>query len=147
VNDSDALRWAQTELVELVDIRSYSHEEAELGTHLTARLDRLGLPCRLDPVDGAGPNLLVGWDPSPGLLLTAHTDTIIPTWGFGPARVDGTVVHGLGALDDKGGVVACLLALLLVRDNGVDLAHLPVGVGSASTRRPAAPAHCSWPQR
>jgi acetylornithine deacetylase/succinyl-diaminopimelate desuccinylase-like protein len=125
----DALRWAQAELVELVDIRSVSHEEAALAAHLSTRLDRLGLPVRPDPVAGSGPNLLVGWDPTPALLLTAHMDTITPTWDNPDARVDGTVVRGLGAQDDKGGIVACLLALLLARDAGVDLSQVPVGVG------------------
>jgi acetylornithine deacetylase/succinyl-diaminopimelate desuccinylase-like protein len=129
VNESDALQWAQQELIALVNIRSYSHEEAALAAHLAERLDQWDLPVHIDPVAGSGPNLLVGWDAAPELLLTAHTDTITPTWDWRDARVDGAVVHGLGAQDDKGGIVTCLLALLLARAAGLDLARLPIGVG------------------
>jgi acetylornithine deacetylase/succinyl-diaminopimelate desuccinylase-like protein len=38
-------------------------------------------------------------------------------------------VYGLGAQDDKGSVVAALLALQMAREAGVDLASAPVGVG------------------
>ena len=44
-------------------------------------------------------------------------------------RIEGDVLHGLGAQDDKGGVIACLLAMLLARDAGVPLERLAVGVG------------------
>jgi acetylornithine deacetylase/succinyl-diaminopimelate desuccinylase-like protein len=63
-------------------------------------------------------------------MLTAHMDTVRATWDWdGRAVVDGDTVHGLGALDDKGSVVACLLALLLAREAAGDLATLPVSVG------------------
>jgi acetylornithine deacetylase/succinyl-diaminopimelate desuccinylase-like protein len=62
--------------------------------------------------------------------LNAHVDTIRPTWQWnGRAVVGRHDVAGLGALDDKSGVVACLLALLLARAAGVPIERVPVGVG------------------
>jgi acetylornithine deacetylase len=129
VDDDQALRWAQALLVDLVNIRSYSHEETALTAHLQKLLSDDGWPVHADPVDGCGPNLLVGWDRAPQLLLTAHTDTITPDWECGDAEIDGSIVRGLGAQDDKGGVVACLLAFRLARDAGVDLSTRAVGIG------------------
>jgi acetylornithine deacetylase len=62
------------------------------------------------------------------VCLCAHVDTIVPTWDPVPTTVDGTIVRGLGAVDDKGGVVACLLALKLLHDGGTDLNALDVAV-------------------
>jgi len=129
VNDRQALEWAASELVELVNIRSYSHQESEFVAHLSERLGEQGWSVHPDPVEGSGPNLVVGETSRPTLLLTAHTDTITPGWECGAASVDGTVVRGLGAQDDKGGIVAGLLALMLARDDGVDLGRTPVGLG------------------
>src|SRR5262249_53464836 len=47
----------------------------------------------------------------------------------GRAVVDGDLVYGLGAQDDKGCIVACLLAALIARDAGAELADLPVLLG------------------
>ncbi len=129
MDDEQALRWAQALLVDIVNIRSYSHHEHTLTTHLHDLLSDDGWPVYADPVDGCGPNLLIGWHPSPTLLLTAHTDTITPDWVCGDARVDGSVVHGLGAQDDKGGVVSCLLAFRFAQEAGVDLRRMAVGIG------------------
>jgi acetylornithine deacetylase/succinyl-diaminopimelate desuccinylase-like protein len=130
VNDAEALAWAESELCALVDIASPSGHEHEIATYLEERLPQLGLPVRSVPVPGCGPNLLVAWEPRPRLLLTAHLDTVVPTWASDwHARVDGTVVHGLGTQDDKGCLVAGLLALLMARDEGVALETSSVGLG------------------
>lgn len=114
----------------LVEITSYSGREHEIVDHLEQRLRSLGLPAHRQPVPGAADNLLVVWDEHPRLLLTAHVDTIEPTWEWnGRAELRGSAVHGLGAQDDKGCVVACLLALLMARDDGVPIESLPIGVG------------------
>jgi acetylornithine deacetylase/succinyl-diaminopimelate desuccinylase-like protein len=130
VDDAEALSWARSELCALVDIGSASGEEHQVAAYLQERLPQLGLPVRAMPVAGCGPNLLVGWQARPSLLLTAHLDTVVPTWpGDWHASVDGTVVHGLGAQDDKGCLVAGLLALLMARDEGVSLEASSVGLG------------------
>ena len=121
---------ARRELIDLVGIRSYSDHEHDAVDHLVRRCGELGLPLLRQPVDGAADNLLVGWSERPELLLTAHVDTIRPTWEW-DGKVDdrGDLIYGLGAQDDKACVVAALLALLMARDAGVPVESLPVGVG------------------
>jgi acetylornithine deacetylase/succinyl-diaminopimelate desuccinylase-like protein len=73
---------------------------------------------------------VVGWYPEPTLLLTAHLDTIVPMWPTDHrASVDGTIVRGLGAQDDKGCAVAVLLAMLMARDAVAAIDRLPVALG------------------
>jgi acetylornithine deacetylase/succinyl-diaminopimelate desuccinylase-like protein len=121
---------AVRELVDLIQIESFSDQEHRVVEHLVARCEEWSLPVRRLPVAGAGDDLLIGWAERPELLLTAHVDTIRPTWPWdGTATVDGDRVAGLGAQDDKGCVVAAVLALLMAREDGVDLAAAPVGVG------------------
>ena len=118
------------ELVDLVAITSFSDAEHEAIDHLVARCMELGLPAHRQPVESSADNLLVGWSERPELLLTAHVDTIRPTWDWdGTVEVRGDLVVGLGAQDDKGCVVAALLALLMAQDAGVPVASLPVAVG------------------
>jgi acetylornithine deacetylase/succinyl-diaminopimelate desuccinylase-like protein len=121
---------ARRELVDLVGITSFSDHEHDAVEHLVRRCGELGLPVHRQPVDGAADNLLVGWSDRPTLLLTAHIDTIRPIWEWdGKAGIRGDRVEGLGAQDDKGCVVAALLALLMAREAGADVESLPVGVG------------------
>jgi acetylornithine deacetylase/succinyl-diaminopimelate desuccinylase-like protein len=121
---------ATGELVALIEIESFSDQEHRVVEHLVARCEELSLPVRRIPVAGAADDLVIGWAERPEILLTAHVDTIRPTWPWdGRATVHDDVVTGLGAQDDKGCVVAALLALQLARDAGVDLAAASVGVG------------------
>jgi acetylornithine deacetylase/succinyl-diaminopimelate desuccinylase-like protein len=130
MDEHDALAFARDELVRLVGIRSFSDEEHEIVAMLEERCRELELPVRRQPVEGSADNLVISWVDRPALLLNAHVDTIRPTWTWdGDASVDGDVVAGLGALDDKSGVVACLLALLLAREAGVALERRSAGVG------------------
>jgi acetylornithine deacetylase/succinyl-diaminopimelate desuccinylase-like protein len=125
-----ALAFARDELVRLIEIPSFSDEEHAIVNYVERRCGELDVPSRRQPVDGSADNLVIGWSERPELLLTAHLDTIRPTWDFEPrAEVRGDRLHGLGALDDKSGVVACLLGLLLARDAGVPVESLPVAVG------------------
>jgi acetylornithine deacetylase/succinyl-diaminopimelate desuccinylase-like protein len=130
---ADLAAWrerATRELVDLIEIESFSDHEHRVVEHLVRRCEELGVPARRLPVAGAADDLLIGWSERPELLLTAHVDTIRPTWPWsGRAEIRGDRVFGLGAQDDKGCVVAALVALQLARDAGVDLATLPVGVG------------------
>jgi acetylornithine deacetylase/succinyl-diaminopimelate desuccinylase-like protein len=125
----DALDWARDLLVDLIEIPSPSGSEHAVAAHLEQVARELGFPVLRQEVPGYGPNLLIGAE-HPSLVLTAHMDTVSAAWEWdGRGVVDGDVVHGLGALDDKGSVVACLLALKLARDGGADLDALPVAVG------------------
>jgi len=129
----DLAAWtelARRELVDLLGITSFSDHEHEAVDHLVGRCDALGLPVRRQPVDGSADNLLVGWSERPELLLTAHVDTIRPAWEWdGTVEVRGDLIYGLGAQDDKGSVVAAMLALLMSREDGVPVDSMPVAVG------------------
>jgi len=124
-----ATDWARALLVELVEIPSVSSDEHAIARRLESLATELGLPVRRQEVPGYGPNLLIGAMDAT-LMLTAHMDTVPADWEWdGRAVVDGDTVRGLGTIDDKGSVVAALLALVLVRHAGVDPAELPVSVG------------------
>lgn len=124
----DDLAWAIEELARLIEIPSPWGEEGPILAHLERRAAELGVPARRVPVDEGRWNLLVATSERPDLVLVAHVDTIRPTWEWRPiAEIDGSVVRGLGAQDDKGGVATLLL---LLRWFG---AALPEGVGLAFT--------------
>ncbi|MEX2439501.1 MAG: M20/M25/M40 family metallo-hydrolase [Actinomycetota bacterium] len=130
MQEQSALAWAREELTRQVEIASFSDEEHEIVDYLTTRASDLGIPSTRQPVGGSADNLLLGWDPSPQLVLTAHVDTIRPDWPWdGRVRLEGDRLFGLGAQDDKGCVVAAMLAFELAREAGVDLAAMPVGIG------------------
>jgi len=118
---TDHQQWVEDELVRLIGIFSPSGGEGDIVEYLTGRLTGDGLlPWRI-PTPGGHDNVVVG-SQEPVLVLTAHLDTIRPTWPWdGAARIDEGIVYGLGAVDDKGGVVAVMLALALAREQGIDL--------------------------
>ena len=128
MNDAEARAWAGRELLDLVAISSPSESEHGAVSHLEQRCASWGLPVRRMAVDGAADDLVIGWSQRPTLLLTAHIDTVTPTWAWDAALEDG-VVRGLGAGDCKGSVIAFSLGLLLARERGVDLETLPVALG------------------
>jgi acetylornithine deacetylase/succinyl-diaminopimelate desuccinylase len=128
MNDADARAWAERELLDLVSIPSPSEREHDAVAHLESRCADWELPTRRLAVTGAGDDLFVGWSEHPALLLTAHIDTVVPTWSWSPSS-DGTTVGGLGAADCKGSVVAFLMGLLFARERGVDLTSLPIALG------------------
>jgi acetylornithine deacetylase/succinyl-diaminopimelate desuccinylase-like protein len=116
--------------VRLVEIASPSGDEAAIVDYLEGRAGELSLPARRDRVAGGRDNLVVGWPLEPQVALVAHVDTVKPTWEWdGKARIRGDEVWGLGAVDDKGSVVAALLGLLLARDAGVPVTDLPLSLG------------------
>ena len=133
MNEDEAVAWAIEELVAQIEIRSISDHEDRMMAYLDDRCRALGFPTTVQPIEGAGPNVLVRWDgrtDPPDLLLTAHTDTIDPVWDWRDvATVEGTVVTGLGAQDDKGCGVAILLGAVLAREAGVDLSATSVALG------------------
>jgi len=101
-----AERLAQRTL-ELVNIPSVSREEAALHRHVLEAAQRLRA---FRTADVPGQGLLV--EPGersgkPLLLLAGHLDTV-PQQGNLPGRIEGDVLHGLGASDMK-----CALAVML----------------------------------
>ena len=128
MNDADARAWVSRELLDLVAIYSPSGKEHDAVDHLEARCAAWGLPVQRLSVDGAADDLVIGWSARPSLLLTAHIDTITPTWPWDAVLDDG-LVRGLGAGDCKGSVIAFALGMLLAAERGVDLASAPVALG------------------
>lgn len=96
--------------LELVDIPSESHHEAEVRAHLLSLV-----PPVFEPEYAAEDAFVFARPRRPGVplvLLVGHYDTV-PAQGNLPGRIEGGAVHGCGATDMKGGVA---VALEVVRD-------------------------------
>ncbi len=128
MNDDEACAWVGRELLELVAIPSPSESEHDAVDHLVNRCAEWKLPVTRMRVDGAADDLLIGWSDRPTLLLTAHIDTVTPTWSW-QASIDAGTIGGLGAADCKGSVVAFALGMMLARERGVDLQTAPIALG------------------
>src|SRR6266536_4416513 len=85
--------------LQLVDVPSESRREAELVALVRSLVPR-------EPLYDDGEVLLYG-EPAAPVLLAGHLDTV-PAQGHVPGRIDGGVVHGLGASDMKGGIAVML---------------------------------------
>jgi len=112
-------------LAELVEIPSPSGAEGRIVDRIEALCESWSLPALRIRSELGRDSLVLGLAVEPALALVAHVDTIAPPWPA-KARVEGDVVHGLGAVDDKGGVVACLLAARALVAAGEDLEQLGV---------------------
>ena len=106
---------------ELVAIPSESHQEQAITDHLEVglrdvpwlRLDRVGNTLVARTELGRGMRLLLG----------GHTDTV-PVNGNLPGRVDGDVLHGLGAADMKSGVAVLFELARTVAEPAVDVTYV-----------------------
>jgi succinyl-diaminopimelate desuccinylase len=104
--------------LELVDIPSVSRHEAEIAAYVRGAVP---LPVLYDD----GDSILFGRRRTglPLVVLAGHLDTVPPQDNL-PGRLDGGVVHGLGASDMKGGL-AVMIELARAQPPGdVDLAYL-----------------------
>jgi len=122
---SAAVAEARDLLAELVDIPSPSGSEGRIVDRIESLCAEWSLPSTRVRSELGRDSLVVGARERPALAFVAHVDTIAPPW---PARavIDGDVVRGLGSVDDKGGVVACLLAARALVAAGEDLDGLGV---------------------
>jgi succinyl-diaminopimelate desuccinylase len=100
----------------LVDIPSVTGDEAAVCDAIAQRLAG-------SPQHRFGHSLVVGAPTGrPVILLVGHLDTV-PSQGQGPARLEGELLHGLGAADMKSGL-SCIIHLLedsLVRSGPFDV--------------------------
>ena len=116
-------------LVDAVAIYSPSYAEAPVARLFAQRLEQAGLTVEWLPVpsgQGAGPrhDLVVRLGPQPpAMLWVGHLDTIEAVHGFHPPRLEGDVLHGLGAADMKGGCAAMAEALIALAGSGAELAR------------------------
>ena len=90
----------------------------------------LGFDVRVQEVSPDRPNLVAttGSGDGPGLLLLGHSDVVPPGpgWTGDPftARRDGDLIVGRGAADMKGGVAACVAAMVALSragEHGIEL--------------------------
>lgn len=130
--DETELGIARELLAELISIPSPSGGEGHIIDHLESWAETNGLSSRRVPAENGRESLVVGAHPDPVLAVVAHVDTITATWPDATTpRASGNVMHGLGAVDDKGGVVACMMAALSFREAGGDLDRVPASIAFA----------------
>ena len=126
-------------VVELVNIPSRTGRERRAAEYLVSYMASRGLNSQLQEISAERGNavaMLKGSGQSPRLLFNGHLDTSFTgieeddlpatgplTDGFRPKAIvkDGWV-HGLGAINMKGGVAAFIEAACALRDSGVKLA-------------------------
>ena len=112
-------------LRQLVEIESPTGDKAandRLGRVIAAELESVGGQVEVFPQTEYGDHLLARW-PGRGRhgLIIGHRDTVWPAGTLartGYERSDGRI-YGPGVLDMKGGIAATLVALGLLRDNGL----------------------------
>jgi acetylornithine deacetylase/succinyl-diaminopimelate desuccinylase-like protein len=112
-------------LAELVAIPSPSGQEGLVVDRIEELCAEWGVAARRVRSEMGRDSLVAGARREPALAFVAHVDTIDPPWPA-EAIVDGDIVRGLGSADDKGGVVACLLAARALVSAGADLDELGV---------------------
>ncbi|WP_367834243.1 M20/M25/M40 family metallo-hydrolase [Vulcanisaeta sp. JCM 16159] len=93
-------------LMEALSIYSPTGDEHELAEFLTELLIMNGFEARIDEV---GNVIAIKGDGEPVLWLHAHMDTVP---GFIEVRREGNKIIGRGASDDKGPLMAMLLAFM-----------------------------------
>jgi len=125
VSESE-LAEARDLLCELVSIPSASGAEGRITERLEDWAHEHAVPNRRVPAENGRESLVLGDSREPVLAIAAHVDTVSATWPEATVpRVVGNTVHGLGAVDDKGGVLACLLAARALARRGVNFTQIP----------------------
>jgi succinyl-diaminopimelate desuccinylase len=104
--------------LELVDIPSESRNEAGITAYVRAAVP---LPVLYDDGDA----LLFGRrrEGPPLVVLAGHLDTV-PAQGNLPGRLDGGIVHGLGASDMKAGLAVMIELARSLPETDLDVAYL-----------------------
>jgi succinyl-diaminopimelate desuccinylase len=106
---------------DLVDIPSVSRDEATITSYLEGHLrDVPGLE-----VTRIGDNLVARTDLGRPyrLILAGHTDTVPPN-GNERARLEGDVLHGVGAADMKSGLAVMFDAAMTIAEPAVDVTYV-----------------------
>ncbi|WP_328355438.1 M20/M25/M40 family metallo-hydrolase [Mycobacterium sp. NBC_00419] len=102
--------------------------EGEVARFMRDWLSDLGLDATLEDVEPGRPNVLAwlrGSKPGPTICLSAHIDTVgYENWADRALHpvIDGDLMIGLGAADDKGGCAAAMLAVRELVRSGTELA-------------------------
>lgn len=106
-------------LKQLMDIPSISEEEEKVGRFIATYLEDLGYTVELIPI-APGSNrynvyAYLGNDRKARTCLTSHMDTVPPHIDF---RMEGDIIYGRGACDDKGPLAAQIVAVEELRAEG-----------------------------
>jgi acetylornithine deacetylase len=105
------------------DDTTTGHEDRGLAA-LHALLKELGADVELQRVAPGRSNVLARWSSDPKALFSTHLDTVPP---YIAPRLQGDLLHGRGACDAKGQIVAQFAAIRSLLAHGVtDLAWLGV---------------------
>jgi acetylornithine deacetylase len=99
---------------ELIDIDSTTGREAEAGEFIAATLEDLGYHVTRQPVADGRFNVIATLD-DPIVVFSTHFDCVPP---FFPSREEQGRVHGRGACDAKGTLVAQIAAAARLRASG-----------------------------
>lgn len=104
----------------LVEIKSISDNELNVGQWLGAYLKKAGLTVELGKVDGENDRYNVyaylGKKRDTSIVLTSHIDTVPP---YLPYYVNGTQIHGRGSCDAKASVATQVIAFLDMVSQGI----------------------------
>jgi len=110
-------------LTDLVNIPSVFPGEKDVMLFLERELEHLGVRTQRLPVEGDRFNSLTRLGSgSPVFCLNAHSDTMPPNGKSIPqARIEGGIVYGLGAADDKASIAAMITAVKAIAESSVPL--------------------------
>ena len=100
----------------LIDIPSVTGDEKLVGRFLQSHLESLGYTVRMQKVVADRFNVLATTNAPPRVVLSTHMDTVPP---FIPSSEDEEKIHGRGACDGKGIIVAQIFAAERLRGAGI----------------------------
>jgi glutamate carboxypeptidase len=112
-------------LRQMVEMESPTTDKARvdaLGEHLASLFEACGAAVERIPRSGVGDHWLLSWgDGDEGTLLLHHMDTVYPagTIDAMPWRLEKGRAYGPGVLDMKGGIAVTLLAVQVLRSEGI----------------------------
>ena len=96
----------------LIEISSVSRGETEIADYVQSRLQDASLKIQVLRIANNVIATIGDWDPTVGVVVAGHLDTVPPSPASPSGSVDPETVSGLGAVDMKGGL-AVMLALAM----------------------------------
>lgn len=104
---------------------NYKEGVDRVGRLFIREAERLGFEVRVHKEKVSGDAVCISMNESAKgepIIISGHIDTVHPVGSFGtPAvKIDGNIMHGPGVVDCKGGVVAGLFAMEVLKNHGYD---------------------------